>query len=89
MSKVYPKSNRDQPKVYQIRFEGQLGRMWADWFDNMTMTCDGDDITTLTGLVTDQAMLYRILRQVRDLGLPLVSVNRLAIDADDTTESDM
>jgi hypothetical protein len=60
--------------VYQIRIKGQLGPQWADWFGGLTITPEDNGDTLLTGPVTDQAALHGILKKVRDLGLPLVSV---------------
>ena len=60
--------------AYQIRITGQLGSQWADWFEGLTITLDGGD-TLITGSVVDQAALQGLLKRVRDLGMPLVSVN--------------
>jgi hypothetical protein len=66
----------DQPMVYQIRVKGHLGRQWTDWFEGMTITLEEGD-TLLTGPVVDQAALHGLLRKVRDLGMPLISVIRV------------
>ena len=72
-------SERDpgQPMVYQIRIEGHLGREWADWFGGLTLTTLDNGETLLTGPVVDQAALYGLIRKVRDLGMPLLSVVRV------------
>jgi hypothetical protein len=67
-------SNPGQPPVYQIRIKGHLGREWADWFEGMTLTALDNGETLLTGPVVDQAALHGVLRKVRDVGLPLLSV---------------
>jgi hypothetical protein len=64
------------PAVYEIRIEGQLGRAWAGWFAGLSIAPQENGETLLTGEVIDQAALHALLRKVRDLGVPLVSVNR-------------
>ena len=71
-----PKSERPYPATYQIRLEGHLSPLWEVEFDGLTLTVNGSQ-TCLTGPVVDQAALYGLLRKVRDLGLPLISVTRL------------
>ena len=65
------------PMVYEIRIEGHLGPQWADWFERLTITQGANGDTLLTGPLADQAALHGLLRKVRDLGLPLLSVMRL------------
>jgi hypothetical protein len=64
--------------IYQIKLEGHLGCHWADWFGGMTIAHETSDETVLTGPVTDQAALFGILARIRDLGLTLLAVNRIA-----------
>jgi hypothetical protein len=64
---------------YEIRIAGHLDAHWADWFDGMSITLEENGNTILSGLVPDQPALYGILRRVRDLGLPLVSVNQIPV----------
>ena len=64
---------RSQPTTYEIRIKGRLDPRWDGWFDGLTITPDNGD-TLITGPVIDQAALHGLLRRVRDLGLPLVSV---------------
>ena len=61
--------------VYQIRVKGHLGPQWTDWFGGLAIAVEEDGDTLLTGPVVDQAALYSLLKKVRDLGMPLVSVN--------------
>lgn len=66
-----------QPVVYQIRLQGHLTGQWAGWFEGFTITLADNGDTLLTGAVVDQAALYGVLRKVRDLGMPLLSVIRV------------
>ena len=76
-NKLDPETNPNQPMIYQIRIKGHLGRKWKDWFEGMTITLEENGDTLITGLVADQAALHGLVKKVRDLGLPLISVNRL------------
>ena len=60
--------------LYEIRLKGHLDAKWADWFDGLTITRADNGETLLRGSVVDQAALHGVLRKVRDLGLPLLSV---------------
>jgi hypothetical protein len=64
---------------YEIRIAGHLDAHWADWFDGMSITLEENGTTLLSGPVPDQPALYGLLRKVRDLGLPLVSVNQITV----------
>ena len=66
-----------ESKTYQIKLKGHLGESWADWFDEMTFTYEADGTTTLMGEIVDQAALHGLLKKIRDLGLPLISVNQV------------
>jgi hypothetical protein len=79
-NKLNPKTDPDQPLVYQIRLQGHLGRNWTHWFGDVTITLEEGGETLLTGQVADQAALHGLLRKVRDLGLPLISVTRAQTD---------
>jgi len=67
----------DRQGIYQIRVRGTLDEKWSDWFDGFTINPQVDDETLLTGPVADQAALHGLLGKIRDLGLPLLSVERV------------
>ncbi len=78
----------NQPMVYQIRIKGQLDSQWADWFEGLVITLEEDGDTLITGPVVDQAALHGLLKKVRDLGLPLVSVSPVVSSPSDTLGTD-
>ncbi len=78
-----PKPTPSQPVIYQIRVRGHLAHEWADWFEGLTISLEEDGDTLLTGPVVDQAALHGLLKKVRDLGLPLVSVSPIAPSRED------
>jgi hypothetical protein len=71
---VDTKTDQRQPTIYQIRVKGHLGSQWTDWFGGLTVTLEDNGETLLTGPVVDQAALHGLIKKVRDLGMPLVSV---------------
>jgi hypothetical protein len=65
------------PGRYEIRLKGHLDSRWAAWFDGLSLTNENDGTTIICGPVADQAALHGLLQKIRDLGLPLISVNHL------------
>jgi len=81
MSEPYAATkDHGEPRRYAIRLKGHLDNRWAGRFESLTITLEDNGETLLTGPVVDQAALHGLLRTVRDLGLPLVSVIRVAAD---------
>ena len=76
-NKRNPNTDPCQPNVYQIRIKGHLSDQWTGWFEGLTITLEEKGDTLLTGAVPDQAALFGLLRRVRDLGIQLISVNRV------------
>ena len=77
------KSN--EAMMYQLRLQGHLGLQWTAWFEGMTITLEDNGDTLITGPVADQSALHGLLKKVRDLGMPLLSVT--SVESDQTDES--
>jgi hypothetical protein len=71
----------DEPALYRIKVRGRLNEKWSDYFEGMAITVEHHDsaaaVTTLTGIVSDQSTLFGVLKQIRDLGLPLLLVEHI------------
>lgn len=74
---------RDEPRRYEIRIQGHLDSQWADWFGILTVRLEENGDTLLIGTLVDQSALHGLLRKVRDLGMPLISINRIEPDPTD------
>ena len=70
-----PKLDGSHPTVYRIELKGHLRCEWTDWFEGLAVTLEANGDMLLTGPVVDQAALHGLLKKVRDLGIPLLSVN--------------
>jgi hypothetical protein len=82
------KISLSQAVNYQIKIQGHLDEYWSEWFDDLAVTYDEQDDTILTGQVADQAALHGLLKKVRDLGLPLISVNPIECKTPDLQSID-
>ena len=76
-----------EPMLYQIRLKGHLDAQWTDWFAGLAVSLEKNGDTLLTGPVTDQAALHGLLKKIRDLGLPLLSVISIESDQTDCIET--
>jgi hypothetical protein len=76
----YSTLDPDAAKIYQLRVAGHLGQHWRKWFEGFVITFEDSGVTLLTGPVVDQAALHGVLKKVRDLGLPLISVSPVTPD---------
>ena len=76
-NELEPKPTPGQPTIYQIRLKGHLDSQWTDWFGGLTITLEEDGDTLLIGPVIDQAALHGLLKKVRGLGMPLISVSQI------------
>lgn len=74
----------EQPARYQIKVRGRLDEKWSDWFNGMALTFESagnsSPITTLTGVVADQAELRGMLSKIWDLNLTVVSVTQVELE---------
>jgi ABC-type multidrug transport system ATPase subunit len=70
-------------QIYQIVLKGYLSDDWSEWFDGLTISHTTNEVTTLSGPLPDQAALHGALIKVRDLGLPLLAVDRVEPDVDE------
>jgi hypothetical protein len=71
--------------IYEIRVRGCLDQRWSSWFDGLIISYEGEDITLLHGSLVDEAALHGVLNKVRDLALPLLAVNRVVDNGQDSS----
>ena len=74
-------------QYYEIRLKGHLEARWVKWFNGLAIKLEDNGDTLLTGPVVDQAALHGLLKRVRDLGLPLLSVNSVEPDAEEVRKT--
>jgi hypothetical protein len=86
-NELNPTNDPNEARAYQIRLKGHLGSEWAAWFGGLSIALADNGDTLLTGLALDQAALHGLLKKVRDLGLPLISINPIAPDQAEVTSA--
>ena len=74
--------------VYEIRVRGHLDQHWSGWFDGLAISYDSEETTLLRGRLPDEVALHGILAKVRDLALPLLSVNQVAASTEEQEHHD-
>jgi hypothetical protein len=72
-----PATSTTEPFTIEIVIQGRLDPRRSDWFEGMTLASQPKGVTRLTGRVPDQAALFALISRIRDLGLQLISVNRI------------
>ena len=71
------KTDADGPGCYEIRIKGHLDQRWAERLEGLSFTHESSGTTNLHGSLTDQAALHGVLNRLRDLGVPIISVQRV------------
>ena len=71
---------KNTTEKYEIKIQGHLDTRWSEWFYGLTITHEGDDATTLSGPLPDQMVLHSVLDRIRDMNLPLISINKIVSD---------
>jgi hypothetical protein len=87
-TKLDQEPDRTQPMIYQIRIKGHLDHQWSDWFEGLAITLEDNGETLLTGPVVDDSALHGVLKIVRDLGMPLLSVDRVEPDLEGASDKE-
>jgi hypothetical protein len=72
--------HKNTSEIYEIKIQEHLDTKWSEWFYGMTITHEGDGATTLCGALPDQTVLHSVLGRIRDMNLPLISVNKIVSD---------
>ncbi len=88
MQERQPKFQREGPAEYQIQVLGRLTERWSNWFEGMDISAESQNdlpVTTMTGIIVDQAALFGLLNRIRDLGLALLLVRRIQPDGERQT----
>ncbi len=84
---VDQKKSLNHSMMYEIRVKGHLTLDWTDWFEGLVITQENNSDTLISGPVMDQTALHGLLKKVRDLGVPLISVIQVHPTQVDTSET--
>lgn len=76
---------KNPSEKYEIKIQGHLDTRWSEWLYGMTITHERDGATTLRGSLPDQTVLHSVLDRLRDMNLPLISVNQIKSDGQTIT----
>jgi hypothetical protein len=79
---------KDASEIYEIKIQGHLDTKWSEWFYGMTITHENEWLTTLYGPLPDQTVLHSVLDRIRDMNLPLISVNQIVPDGQNIGNED-
>jgi hypothetical protein len=79
-----PERVTDGATIYQVRIKGHLGAEWIEWFGGMSIILEANGDSLVTGSIVDQSQLHGLLKKVRDLGLPLISVLQVGSETGDS-----
>jgi len=81
-----PRPRKEKPTVYEIKVRGRIDKHWSEWLENMAIAYDDMGNSTITGPIADQSALHGLLKKIRDLGLPLTSVNPVRLHTENQGE---
>jgi hypothetical protein len=77
-------SSVDRPATFQIKVQGRLGPNWSEYFSGMSLTNQqlesGVTVTTMTGVISDQAALHGLIQKIRDLGLSIIQIQLISFE---------
>jgi hypothetical protein len=88
MSNAEPPGETNPFGSVEIRVRGHLDARWSERLEGLTLSRQHDGTTLIAGPVVDQAALFGVINQLRDLALPLISVTHREPNAPTSTVDD-